>query len=100
MAERTSTYPNVTRRQLQNIQRMLSAADIKIYAAPLPSIHSQEFDAGTFHTNGYDISYSFLPSDLAGSVGILIIKVSGSFLFIGMAVSKIDKYIQPYLTKV
>lgn len=100
MANRTNTYSYVTRDQLQNIRQALVTAGIAIYPAALSSLHNQPFDAGTFSTNGYDVSYSFLPSDSTGSVGDLVVKVSGSMLFIGTAMNKIDARIQPYLAKV
>ena len=98
MAERNIIYSNVTRAQLQSIQQALVAAGIAIHSLPPPSLHSRQFDAGGFNTNGYDVSYRFLPSDSTGQVGTLTATVSGSLLFIGKAVNKLDAHIRPYLT--
>lgn len=100
MAERTNIYKNVTRIQLQNIQRALLNAGVTVYQATPPTVHSRQFDAGTFNSNGYDINYTFTPNDPTASVGTLTVKVSGSLLFIGTAVDKLKSYIQPYLSNV
>lgn len=97
MAERTTVYSNVTRDQLQRIQQALVASGVQISSAPVSSLLNRQFDAGTFTTNGYDVHYSFVPSDATGQVGALTVRVSGSMLFIGTAMNRLDANIRPYL---
>jgi hypothetical protein len=98
MAERTATYLNVTRDQLQRIQQALLASGVQISSAPGSSLLGRQFDAGSFDTNGYSVNYSFAPTDVSGQVGTLTVRVSGSMLFIGTAMNRLDASIRPYIT--
>ena len=99
MAKRIRTYPNVTRGQLLHIQRALAEAGIPVHPVALAEPHSQSFDAGIFHTRGYEVNYSFFLDDPSESTGTLTVQMSGPLLFIGIAMRKLDDSIQPHLTK-
>jgi hypothetical protein len=62
------------------------------------SLLGRQFDAGSFDTNGYSVNYSFAPTDVSGQVGTLTVRVSGSMLFIGTAMNRLDASIRPYIT--
>lgn len=98
MAERTTTYSNVSRDQLRRMQEALISGGVQIAPVPTASPLPHPLDAGRFSTSGYEVTYNFAPGDATGQVGQLDVRVSGSMLFIGTAVARLDASIRPYLT--
>jgi hypothetical protein len=82
-AARSLIYHDISRAKVEAVGKALVAAGYNVDPAKL---------AGSFSADAYTVSYSF--DEAAGE---LTVKLVGPFIFMTMAVGKIDKAIHPFL---